>query len=84
MNVADIQAQLVASRALLTATNAALLALADITVQSYTMDTGQGTQTVRRHELPELIKSQSSLMNQIATLEVRIRGRGTLHGVPDF
>jgi hypothetical protein len=39
--------------------------------QSYTLDTGQGTQQVRRPDLDGLQNQYDSLLNRISTLEIR-------------
>lgn len=84
MDVATIQAQITAAEAILAALNAAILALADPTVQKYTIDTGQSVQTVWRHDLASIIAQQSALMNQICTLQARLSGSGVVQMRPAF
>ena len=42
--------------------------------QSYTLDTSQGTQQVRRPDLDGLQRQYDSLLNRIASLEARCNG----------
>jgi hypothetical protein len=66
--------QLKNSRILLFELDKAILALERNAEESYTVDTGQTTFTVRRQNLPELIRQRASLVSQIqsitATLEI--------------
>ena len=77
MDNSFIQTQIDATKAQITAYNAAVLALATGGVQSYTLDTGQTRQTVTKLDLDQLNKVLNSLMNTCATLEARLNGSGT-------
>lgn len=48
--------------------------------QSYTLDTGQGRQTVTRTDLSTINRVIDSLFNRIATLEARLTGSGSFYG----
>lgn len=67
---------------LLDAISAAILLLADPTVQTYTLDSGQSIQKVTRNSLRDLIASQSSLENRLCTLQARQTGSGSVLVVP--
>jgi hypothetical protein len=58
------QDQLQNSRILLFELDKAILALERQETESYTLDTGQSTITVRRQNLPELIKQRAALLKQ--------------------
>lgn len=76
-----IQARITATEALITAYEAALLALGTGGVQSYTLDTGQSRQTVTKLDLPALQRTLDSLYNRLVTLQARLSG-GTVMAVP--
>ena len=54
MDVTTLEAEIITTKLLIAQIGAAILALADPTVSSYTIDTGQTTQTTRRQDLPAL------------------------------
>jgi hypothetical protein len=58
--------QITAIKAAIIAYNAAIIALK--TEKSYTLDTGQTRQTVTNHDLGDLIKTRSSLYNELTIL----------------
>jgi hypothetical protein len=60
--------QLKNSRILLFELDKAILALERGGEESYTVDTGQTTFTVRRHNLPETIRQRASLLGQIQSI----------------
>lgn len=66
----------------LTALDAAITAL-ELGAQSYSLDTGQSRQTVARHQIGDLYRRQTSLMQQIADLEARVNG-GSFVARPGF
>lgn len=70
------------TKAILAALSAAILALADPTVESYTLDTGQTVERVLRVDLPRLITTRQSLQNELCTLQARQTGSGALLSVP--
>lgn len=75
-----LQARIVTLTALITAYEAALLALGTVGIQSYTLDTGQTRQTVTRANVTELRRAVSSFYNDLATTEARLNGCGVTHG----
>jgi hypothetical protein len=60
--------QLKNSRILLFELDKAILALERAGEESYTVDTGQTTFTVRKQNLPELIRQRASLVSQIQSI----------------
>jgi len=64
--------------------NAAILAFATTNIQQYQLDTGQTRQLVTRAALSTLKNTRDELLNEIAVLEQRLCGRGTIHMVPGF
>jgi hypothetical protein len=64
------------------AINGAVLALASNDVQSYTLNTGQGTQSVTKKDLKRLNDTVDSLLNRLVTLEARCYGGGSVQVVP--
>ena len=82
MNASETQVQITNAKAQLAQLEAAIAAILDPTVRSYSLDTGQTIQTLRRHDLPDLYDSVSALENRICTLEARLSGGGATLGVP--
>jgi len=76
--IEQVQAQIIAFEDALTAF------AANGAVQSYTIDTGQTTQTVTRSNLSQLRNTVTSLYNQLATLEARVNGCGTVQARPGW
>lgn len=70
------QDQITAVKALITAYNAAILAVTVGGVQSYTLDTGQSRQTVTKYDIDKMNETLNSLLNRLATLEARLGGCG--------
>jgi hypothetical protein len=60
--------QLKNTRVLLFELDKAILALERNKEESYTLDTGQTTFTVRQQNLPELIRQRASLVSQIQSI----------------
>lgn len=54
------------------------------TIMSYTLDTGQGKQTVVRQDLPRLTETLESLYNQHATMCARQTGSGVVIVRPGY
>lgn len=77
------KAQLVSTEALLAKVEADLLALDDLTIERYQLDTGQGTQSARRHPMDELMRARTRLRLEIEDLISLIEG-GTVQVVPAF
>ena len=63
------QDQLTNTRILIYELDKAILVLERNEKESYTMDSGQSTITVRRVNLPELIKQRASLLKQLQDIE---------------
>lgn len=63
--------QITIAKAQLTALNAAITFLYANPHQSYTLDTGQSSQTVRRPDVERLQNQKQSLLNEIASLDAR-------------
>lgn len=77
-----INERITATKALIVAYEDALSTFAtDGTIQSYTLDTGQSTQTVTRAQLSSLRTTLDSHYNRLATLEARLKG-GSITGAP--
>lgn len=83
MNVTDLAAELVISKAKLAQLNEAVLGLADPTIHRYTLDTGQTQQVVWRHELPRIYDQIRALQNEVCTMEARL-GTGSTRLQPGF
>lgn len=62
----------------------AALALGNGSIQSYTLDTGQSTQTVTKLNIDSLQKAIDSLYNRCATLQTRLTGGGSVIGKPSW
>ena len=82
MDAAWVQARIDALKLIIVAIEQALLALEDPLVTSYTIDTGQTIQTVRRQDTPALINKLGILGSQLAGLENLLTGRHVNHPVP--
>lgn len=81
---AEIDAKVLALKALIAAYEAAILSFAvNGAQQSYSLDTGQTRQTVMRAQLPSLRDTLSSLENQLATFTARYCG-GSIYARPAF
>ena len=68
------QEQVTQTKAIITAYNAAILALSTGKTQSYTLNTGQTTQAVTRKDIGRLNGDLDVLLNRLATLEARCDG----------
>lgn len=75
-------ARIEVTKGLIVAYEDAVLALSAANgVQSYTLNTGQSTQTVTRSDVSSLNAMLNSLYNRLATMEARLKG-GTTHVRP--
>ena len=61
---------------------ASISELVDITVKSYSQDTGQTVTRAERHKLVDLIAVQDSLRNSLVTLQARQIGNGATLVIP--
>lgn len=84
MDDTTLAQQIADAKTILAAITAAITALADLTVQSYTLDTGQSVETVKRTDLPKLLASRRSMQNELCTLQARQTGSGVVHVVPGW
>jgi hypothetical protein len=85
MDSTFLQARIAATKTQIIAFEGALTAFgANGALQSYTMDTGQTTQTVTRANLTQLRNTVTSLYNQLATLEARLTGGGSTQVIPGW
>ncbi len=66
--------QITAAKAQLTAISAAILFLYNNPHESYTLETGQGSQRVKRPDIDGLQNQKRGLQNEIAELEARCNG----------
>ena len=82
MDDARLAAEIANVEALLDQIAAAIASLADPTVQSYSLDSGQSVERVTRNSLRDLIASQNSLRNSLATLCARQTGNGATLVIP--
>jgi hypothetical protein len=64
--------QLKNSRVLLFELDKAILALERQEIESYTINTGQDVQTVKRQNLPELIRQREALLRQIQSIQAAL------------
>ncbi|MEE9393688.1 MAG: hypothetical protein V3W41_14390 [Planctomycetota bacterium] len=80
--MSDLQAEIVTTRAILDAISAAIQALADPTISSYTLDTGQTQQRVSRENLPQILQERRRLQSDLCALENRLTGAGVTRGQP--
>jgi len=72
-----LKARIEATKTTIVAYEDAVTALVAGGVQSYTIDTGQTSQTVTALNLPSLQSRIDGLYNRWATLEARLRGAST-------
>jgi hypothetical protein len=61
----------------------ALLQFSTSAIQEYTLDTGQTRQTVTKANIASLRDTRSELLNELASLEARVCGRG-VRVIPGF
>lgn len=76
--------KIAATEALINAYEAALLALGEGGMQTYTLDTGQDRQTVTKLDVSSLNRVLDSLYNRRATLLARCTGDGTTIARPSW
>ena len=79
-----LQEQITATKALIVAYQAAVLALVGGQVQQYTLDTGQDRQTVLKADIPKLNAQIDGLYNRLCTLQTRLDGSGVTIVRPAF
>jgi hypothetical protein len=73
------------SKILLFQIDKAIFAITSGGHHSYTINSGQSTQTVTRENIAELIKSRDDLLYTISTLEERLNIRkSVIHAVPGW
>lgn len=84
MNQAFLEERIEFTKQLIVATEAAILALTEGGVQSYTLDTSQSRQTVSKFDLPKLNADLDVLYNRLAGLCNRLNGDQVIHVRPAF
>jgi hypothetical protein len=73
------------SRILLFEVDKAIFAITSGNHHSYTINSGQSTQTVTRENISELIKSRDDLLYTISELECRLNiKKAVIHAVPGW
>lgn len=82
MDCAFVQDRITAVKAQIIAYETAILALTTGGIASYTLNTGQTTQTVTKLDIEKMDKAVDSLMNRLATLEARCGKGSTSIGRP--
>lgn len=82
MDATFLQEQIDQIKAIITAYNATILALTIGQNSQYTLDTGQTRQTVTKLDLDKLREDRQSYMNELATLDARLNGSGSLTVTP--
>ena len=73
---ADLEARLLAKRAQLLATQAALAELIPQNIEEYKLDSGEMEQRVRRRKVKELADLQENLESEIDSIYRRLNGGG--------
>ncbi len=85
MDTAQTQQALTAVKALIANIEAALIAILDPTVQSYSLDTGQSVQrTVRSGDRKKLTDDLQAAYALCSTLTARLTGSGVVQVVPHW
>lgn len=82
MDAEFCQERIAATKAQIVAYEDAVLALADTSIQSYTLDTGQSRQVVTRYDIASMQKTIDSLYNRLVTLQARCNGGGSVIAQP--
>jgi len=72
MDETYLQEQITATKALIAAYDAAILALIG-GAESYTLNTGQNTQSVKKHNISELNNTLDALYNRLTILTARVQ-----------
>ena len=78
-----LEARIAKTKELIEAFEDAILSLSS-GAQSYTLNTGQTTQSVTKANIGSLRIQLDSLENRLAVLQQRLCGNGTTHVVPGF
>ena len=76
------QERLEATKAQIILYEDAIMQLSTGAVQSYSLNTGQTTQSVTRFDLNRLQVTLDVLLNRLATLEARLNGCSTINAGP--
>lgn len=82
MDATRVATEIASTELLLDRISAALLAIVDPSVKTYTLDSGQTVERVERNTLRDLTATQSSLENRLCTLLARQTGSGAVLVVP--
>ncbi|MCK5641711.1 MAG: hypothetical protein KAJ19_12995 [Gammaproteobacteria bacterium] len=84
MSLDFINVQIAALEATITAYNAAILALTETPIVSYTLNTGQGSQTVARRDLDKMTSARNRMMGELDQLCTLRDGDGSPIMTPAF
>lgn len=84
MDRTTLEASIASTKLQIAAYEQAAIDLASGAIESYTLDTGQTRQTVKKFDLVKLQDVIDGLYNRCATLQARLNGSGVTHGVPGF
>ena len=79
-----IQTRIAATEALIESYEAAVLSLSTNDLQSYTLDTGQSSQTVTRKDLSRLNSDIDKLYSRLSMLHQRLNGNSSRVMRPGF
>jgi hypothetical protein len=79
-----LQERIDATKAQIVAYEDAVVALLNDTIQSFSINTGQTSESVTKRDVDKLEATISSLYNRLATLEARRNGSGITQGVPGW
>lgn len=82
MDTLTLQAEIVVTKSIIANIGAAIIALSDPTITSYSMDTGQTVQRVSRENLPDMITQRRALMNELCTMQARLSGGNVQQALP--
>jgi hypothetical protein len=82
MDCEFLRARIEATKAMIILYEDAVLQLSTGAVQSYSLNTGQTTQSVTKFDVARLQADIDGLYNRLVTLEARLTGNGTIIAGP--
>lgn len=77
MDCEFLRARIEATKAMIIVYEDAIMSLQTGAVQSYSLDTGQTTQSVTKFDVARLQANLDGLYNRLVTLEARLKGNGS-------
>ncbi len=80
----ELQTRIDTAKTIVDQFDVAILALADMTIREYVLDTGQGIQTVRRTDLLKLVAARDALLESYNSLCNRQTGDNVTHALPAY